>query len=71
MDVVIQVSPKDIARAWGLLVRHSAGTALPNRTFVVSREAARALRRERVKFAVISRNGAATRADGVPVGERI
>jgi hypothetical protein len=71
MDVIIQISAKDSAKAWALLVRHSAGTALPNRTFIVSREAVRALRRAGINFRVLSRKGVATRADGVPIGERI
>ena len=43
MKIVIQVSPRDSAKAWALLVRHSPGVALPDRTFVVSEEAVRAL----------------------------
>ena len=39
MKTVIQVSPRDSAKAWALLVRHSPGVALPDRTFVVSEEA--------------------------------
>ena len=54
MRVVIQVSEKDSARVWGILVRHSAGTALPNRTFVVSDAAVRALREANVKVTELS-----------------
>jgi hypothetical protein len=36
MKVVIQIAARDNAKAWSILVRHSAGTALPNRTFIVS-----------------------------------
>ena len=68
MKVVIQVSTKDSARAWALLVRHSPGTALPNRTFVVSPEAVRALRKDGIKFVEISRE---TGSVGVAAGERI
>ena len=55
MKVVIQIAARDKAKAWGLLVRHSPGTALPNRTFIVSEEAVRALRAEGIKFTEISR----------------
>ena len=68
MRVVIQVSAKDSAGAWALLVRHSPGTVLPNRTFVVSQEAVRALRKEGIKFIEISREDSSV---GVAAGERI
>ena len=68
MKVVIQVSAKDSARAWAVLVRHSSGTALPNRTFVVSPEAVRALRKEGISLIEISRE---TSSVGVAAGERI
>lgn len=68
MKVVIQVSAKDSARAWSLLVRHSSGTALPDRKFVVSAEAVRALRKEGIGFVEISRE---TPSVGVAAGERI
>src|SRR5215210_1889016 len=44
MTIVIRVAEQDRARAWGILVRHSPGTALPNNTFLVSEGAARRLR---------------------------
>lgn len=68
MKVVIQVSARDSAKTWGLLVRHSAGMALPNRTFVVSEEAVRALREAGVKFVEVSREPAGV---GATSGERI
>ena len=55
MKVVIQIAVSDKAKAWGLLVRHSPGTALPNRTFIVSEEAVRALGAAGIKFTEISR----------------
>ena len=42
MKIVIQVSPRDSAKAWALLVRHSPGVALPDGVFVISQEAVRA-----------------------------
>jgi MoaA/NifB/PqqE/SkfB family radical SAM enzyme len=71
MKVVIQVAAKDSAKAWGILVRHSPGTALPNRTFIVSEEAARALREAGVKFTEISRDSDFAAAHGDLDGERI
>ncbi len=57
MNVVIRVSDGDRARAWGFLVRHSPGTALPNNTFIVSEAAARGLRKVGIEFEEISRDG--------------
>lgn len=71
MKVVIRVSDEDRARAWGLLVRHSPGTALPNNLFIISEAAARALRRAGITFAEISREGLSAGPPGVPAGERI
>ena len=71
MKVVIQVPPEDRARAWGVLVRHSPGTALPNGTFLVSEDAARALRRARINFTEISHEGVGAAPGGTLAGERI
>ncbi|MEX1097942.1 MAG: hypothetical protein WED34_18005 [Planctomycetales bacterium] len=68
MKIVIQVSARDSAKAWALLVRHSPGTALPNRTFVVSQEAVRAMREAGLRFNELSREASRL---GVPAGERI
>jgi hypothetical protein len=54
MQVVIQVDAKDKAKALALLVRHSPGTALPDRKFIVSEEAVRALRKAGIKFTTLS-----------------
>jgi hypothetical protein len=70
MNVVIQVNERHRARAWGYLVRHSPGTALPNCTFVVTEAAARGLREAGIRFTEISRPGE-TAAAGVGAGERI
>lgn len=71
MRVIIQVSVKDSAKAWGVLVRHSAGTALPDRTFIVSEEAVRALREASVKFVELSHEPGEASAEGTFSGERI
>ncbi len=57
MKTVIQVSVRDCAKAWGILVRHSPGMALPDRKFIISEEALRALKKSGVKFQEISREG--------------
>jgi hypothetical protein len=50
MNVVIRLEESDRARAWGFLVRHSPGSALPNNTFIVSEEAARGMREAGIGF---------------------
>ena len=69
--IVIQVAAQDSAKAWALLVRHSPGTALPKRTFIVSEEAVRSLNEAGINFTEISREPGQAWADGVMTGERI
>jgi len=71
MNVVIRVTDKDRARAWGFLVRHSPGTALPNNTFIVSESAARGLRGAGIKFTEISRDRVSVGTGGMAARERI
>jgi hypothetical protein len=71
MQLVIRVADKDRARAWGLLVRHSAGTALPNNVFIISANAARALRQAGIDFSEISRDGINIEPGEVAAGERV
>ena len=70
MNVVIRVSDKDRARAWGFLVRHSPGTALPNSTFVITEAAPRGLRGAGIDFTEISRERV-TVTEGITARERI
>lgn len=71
MHTVIKVSKKDSAKAWGILVRHSAGQGLPNHTFVISDKAVQALKAAGVKFKLLSTFGNIASGDGVLSGERI
>ncbi len=71
MKLVIQIAPADDAKAWALLQRHSPGVALPNRTFVVSKDAADALRQAGIRFVVLSDESQALAEEGVAAGERI
>jgi hypothetical protein len=68
MKTVIQISRRDSAKAWALLVRHSPGVALPDRVFVVSDDAIRALREAGIRFTELSRE---TSPSGAAAGERI
>jgi hypothetical protein len=68
MRTVIRVSPRDRARAWALLVRHSPGVALPDGVFVVSEEAVRALREAGIRLSILSREADLS---GAAASERI
>jgi len=71
MKVAVQFSKREEAKALGILLRHSPGMILRNRIYVISEEAVRALRRARVKFAELSREGETRAREGVIAGERI
>jgi hypothetical protein len=73
MKVVIQVAAEDDAKAWALMVRHSPGVALPNRTFVVSEELVHALRDAGIHFKELPHDAETqvTGLNGVLTGERI
>jgi hypothetical protein len=68
MQTVIRVSPRDSAKAWALLVRHSPGVALPDRVFVVSGDALRALKEAGIRYSELSREASTS---GAAAGERI
>jgi hypothetical protein len=71
MRIVIRVAARDRAKAWELLVKHSPGTALPNRTFIVSEQAAQALKEAGVRFTEITREPGLPWTEGTLTGERI
>ena len=71
MNVVIQIAAKDNARALGILLRHSPGVTLRNRVYVVSKEAARALTKARIRFREISQPPLKPDQEGLVAGERI
>lgn len=71
MKVVIQIAAGDDAKAWAILQRHSPGTALPNRTFVLTDEAAQALDDAGIRFTELSRESVAPDREGLVAGERI
>lgn len=71
MKIAIQVSARDSAKALEVLVRHSAGMALPNRIYVVSEDAVKELRKKRVQFKEITREGVPPTLNGAVKGERI
>jgi hypothetical protein len=71
VKTIIQMSEAEEAKALPLLLRHSSGTVLPNRVYVISEEAAKKLREAGVQFTELSRESNAPRLEGVGSGERI
>lgn len=71
MKTIIQMSEAEEAKALPLLLRHSPGTVLPNRVYVISEEAVKKLREAGVQFTELSRESNAPRLEGVGSGERI
>jgi hypothetical protein len=71
MKVIIQMSSREEAKALPILLRHSPGMVLPNRTYVLSEEAVGALRNAGIKFTEVSREATAPNLEGVVPGERI
>ena len=71
MNMIIQLSEVEEVKALPILLRHSPGTVLPNRIYVVSEDAAKQLREAGVEFTALSRVSNALTLEGVGLGERI
>ena len=51
MKVVVRFTSKQEAKALPIILRHSPGLILANRTYVLSQEVVALLRRQKIKFA--------------------
>jgi hypothetical protein len=71
MKVVIQLSVREEERALPILLRHSPGTILPDRVYVISEEAARALREAGISFVELGSDTHAPNLEGAGSGERV
>ena len=71
MKVTIRLSAREERKALPILLRHSAGTILPDRTYIISPEAAQALRDAGLKFAELCSEANPPSSKGVATGERI
>ena len=56
MKMMIRLSAREERKALPILLRHSPGTILPNRTYIISLDAAKALRDAGLKFAELCSN---------------
>ena len=70
MKVIIHLTRDAEAKALPILLRHSPGMVLPQRTYVLSEDALRALRSAGVRFSELSREAAAPILEEV-AGERV
>ena len=66
----MQLSREEEAKALPILLRHSPGMILPERTYVLSEEAAGLLRNAGVRFTQLSRDALAPCLEEV-AGERV
>ena len=71
MKVVVRFTSKQEAKALPIILRHSPGLILANRTYVLSEEVVVLLRREKIKFAEISREAESPTVGGALSGERV
>ncbi len=71
MKMIIQLSEAEEAKALPILLRHSPGTVLPTRIYVVSEEAVKKLREAGVQFTALSRESNVPNLAGAGSGERI
>jgi hypothetical protein len=69
--VIIRLTAKQEARALPILLRHSPGTILPERTYVLSEEAVRALRQAGIEFTEVGSEANAPNLEGAGSGERV
>jgi hypothetical protein len=70
VKVIIQLTPDQEAKALPILLRHSPGMVLPRRTYVLSDNALRALRRAGIGFSELSREATAPTLEEA-AGERV
>jgi hypothetical protein len=71
MRVVIRLTSREEAKALPILLRHSPGMVLPERTYVLQGEAVEALRAAGVRFTEVSRESALPGSAGAIAGERM
>jgi hypothetical protein len=71
MPIVIRFSAVEERKALPILLRHSPGTILPDRTYVLSEDAVRALEEAGIRYSPLAGASAPPHVQGEPAGERI
>ena len=64
MRIVIRLRAREELKALPILLRHSTGTILPDRTYVLSAGAVQALRQAGVRFTTVASEVVASTAGG-------
>jgi hypothetical protein len=71
MNIVVQFTMDEEAKAIPILYRHSPGTILPNRTYVIDVSAAEALRNAGVVYREVRPQLNLPAIEDLSIGERI
>ncbi|MCR4415780.1 MAG: hypothetical protein NUV77_25480 [Thermoguttaceae bacterium] len=71
MKAIIRFTKPEEARALPILLRHSSGAILPDRTYVLDEEAVAELRKSGIHFVALTRESDAPRLEGAGSGERV
>lgn len=71
MKIIVRFSAKEELKALPILLRHSPGMVLPDRTYVISAEAARTLRDAGIRFKELASDREPPRGEEAASGERI
>lgn len=70
MKVIIHLTEEDELKALPLLLRHSPGMVLPNRTYVLSEDVLKTLRTRGIRYSEVSREAVAPSLQEA-AGERV
>jgi hypothetical protein len=71
MKMAIRFTARQESKALPILMRHSPGTILPNRTYIISADAVKELRAAGIEFTELGSEADAPGLEGVGSGERI
>lgn len=71
MKIAVRFTKAEELRAVSILMRHSPGMMLPDDIYVISTEAAEALRKAGVRFTEVTSEAAPPSREGAASGERI
>ena len=71
MKIAVRFTKAEELKAVSILMRHSPGMMLPGDVYVISTEAAAALRNAGVRFTEVTSSTAPLDREGVTSGERI
>jgi hypothetical protein len=71
VNIVVQLTAEEEVRALPILLRHSPGSILPNRTYVIAEAAAEALRDAGVTYREVRPQFNLPVVEDLSIGERI